>query len=103
MQTRKVLSALADEDYQPGTILRFWGVVKATLNDARRLGLLKENPATKVEPPKVNNVLVRYLTADQETNLLDHLPEKYRSIVIVVLNSGCRQAELLRLTWAEVG
>lgn len=99
----KVLAALAEEGYQPGTVLRFFGVVKTALNDARRLGLLKENPATKVQPPKVNNVLVRYLTADQETNLLDHLPEKYRSIVIVVLNSRCRQGELLRLTWADVG
>jgi len=46
----KVLTALAEEGYQPGTVLRFFGVVKAALNDARRLGLLKENPATKVQP-----------------------------------------------------
>ena len=98
----KVLTALADEKYQSGTILRFFGVVKAALNDARRLGLLKENPATRVKPPKVNNVLVRYLTAEQETTLLEHLPEKYRPIVVVAVNTGCRQGELLRLTWADV-
>ena len=47
-------------------------------------------------------MLVRYLGGDQETSLLEHLPEKYRSIVIVALNSGCRQGELLRLTWADL-
>lgn len=47
-------------------------------------------------------MLVRYLTAEQETTLLDHLPEKYRSTGIVALNSVCRQGELLRLTWADI-
>ncbi len=98
----KVLTMLAEESYQPGTVLRFFGVVKAALNDARRLGLLKENPATRVKPPKVNNVLVRYLTAEQEESLFEHLPEKYRPIVLVALNTGCRQGELLRLTWVDL-
>ena len=98
----KVLTTLAEEGYQPGSVLRIFGVLKAALNDARRLGMLKENPASRVKPPKANNVLIRYLTGDQETKLLDHLPEKYRSVVIVALNSGCRQGELLRLKWADV-
>lgn len=37
--------------------------------------------------------------ADQEAALLDHLPEKYRSVVFVTLNSGCRQGELVRMIW----
>ena len=98
----KVLTALTEEGYQPGTVLRFFGVVKAALNDARRLGLLKENPASRVKPPKVNNVLIRYLTPEQETALFEHLPEKYQPIVIMALHSGCRQGELLRLKWSDV-
>ena len=98
----KVLSKLANEGYQPGTVLRFFGVVKAALNDARRLGLLKENPASRVKPPKVNNILIRYLTPDQETTLLDRLPEKYRPVVVAAVNTGCRQGELLRMKWPDV-
>ena len=98
----KVLSALANEGYQPGTILRYFAFLKAALNDARRLGMLKENPASRVKPPKVNNVLVRYLTAEQETTLFKYLPEKYYPIVVVAMNTGCRQGELLRLTWADI-
>jgi integrase len=98
----RVLTALSSEGYQPGSVLRFLGVVKAILNDAKRLGLLKENPATRVKPPKVNNVLVRYLTPDQEATLLEGLPAKYRPIVIAAVNTGCRQGELLRLTWGDV-
>lgn len=47
-------------------------------------------------------MLVRYLTIDQETTLLEKLPAKYRPIVIAALNTGCRQGELLRLTSADV-
>ena len=76
--------------------------MKAALNDARRLGMLKENPASRVKPPKVNNVLTRYLTTDQEEKLRAQLPNKYQPIVIAALNSGCRQGELLRLKWSDV-
>ncbi|MEX0828706.1 MAG: site-specific integrase [Nitrospirales bacterium] len=98
----KVLTTLAEEQYRPGTILRFFGVLKAALNDARRLGMLNENPASRVKPPKVNNVLVRYLTTEQEATLLGKLPLKYRPVTITAVNTGCRQGELLRLKWVDV-
>jgi integrase len=55
-----------------------------------------------VKVPKVNNVLVRYLSADQELMLISFLPEKYRHLVIMALNTGLCQGELLRLAWADV-
>jgi integrase len=64
--------------------------------------MLKENPATRVIPPKVNNMLICYLTADLETTLLDHLPEKYRPVVVTAVNTGCRQGELLRMKWPDI-
>ena len=95
--------ALAEEGYQPGTmVLRFFGVLKATLNDARRLGMLKESPATRVIPPKVNNTLIRYLKPEQETTLFERLPEKYQPVVVAAVNTGCRQGELVRLAWSDV-
>ena len=51
--------------------------------------------------PQVNNVLVRYLTAEQETRLLEHLPLQYKPVVKIALNTGLRQGELLRLTWSD--
>jgi len=40
--------------------------------------------------------------ADQETILLKHLSEKNQPIVVVAVNTECRQGELLRLTWADI-
>ena len=61
-QIEKVLTTLQAEGKEPATMVRHLTVLKATLNRARRLGLLRENPATLVKAPKPNNVLVRYLT-----------------------------------------
>ncbi len=98
----RVLASMLDEGYAPGTVLRSFTVLRALLNDAKRLGLLLENPASRVKPPTVNNVLIRYLTEEQEVTLIESLPEKYRSIVMVALNTGCRQGELLKLRWQDI-
>jgi integrase len=55
-----------------------------------------------VKAPKVNNVLVRYLTLGQETSLIGHVPVKYRPLILMALNTGLRQGELLRLTWNDI-
>ena len=101
-QIEKVLTTLQAEGKEPATMVRHLTVLKATLNRARRLGLLRENPATLVKAPKPNNVLVRYLTPDQETLLLERLPLAYHSVVITAMHTGLRQGELLRLTWADI-
>jgi len=101
-QIEKVLTDLQSKGMQPATLVRHLTVLKAAFNRSKRLGMVKENPACLVKPPKVNNVLVRYLTPDQEATLLSYLPEKYRPVVITALNTGLRQGELLRLTWADI-
>lgn len=101
-QIEKVLAEIAADGCQPATLVRYLTMLKAAFNNAKRLGLLKENPCQAVKPPKVNNVLVRYLSVDQESALLRALPERFRPIVLVALNTGLRQGELLRLTWADV-
>ncbi|BCA54652.1 integrase [Nitrospira sp. KM1] len=101
-QIERVLTELHEAGMQPATQQRHLTVLKAAFNRARRLGLVKENPACLVRPPKVNNVLVRYLTHEQETTLLAYLPKKYRPLIVMALNTGLRQGELLRLTWADI-
>lgn len=91
-----------NDRYAPATINRAVVVLKAVYNKAVRDGLLMVNPASKVKLLKVNNELVRYLTSDQEVRLLECLEERFKPIVIVGINTGLRQGELLRLTWQDI-
>ena len=110
-QIERELTALGDETRtklgneikrKPATVVRYLTVLKAVFNNAKRLGIIKENPSSCLQGPKVNNVLIRYLTEDQELDLLGKLSEKYRPIVKVAINTGARQGELLRLRWADL-
>ncbi len=101
-QIEKVLTDLGTDGKQPATLVRHLTVLKAVFNRAKRLGLVKDNPAGLVKAPQVNNVLVRYLLPDQERALLSHLPEQYGPIVLTALHTGLRQGELIRLVWADV-
>jgi integrase len=89
-------------DPKPGTIVRYLTFLKAALNDAKRLGVLTENPAVRVRVPGVNNELVRYLTTQQESALLKALPHTYHDIVTVAIQTGLREGELLHLTWGDI-
>lgn len=97
-----VIATMRAEDYAPATIARHLVSLKATFNRAVRDGRLRENPALKVTLPQVDNELVRYLTPEQETQILDVLPERFRAIVKIAVHTGLRQGELLRLTWGDL-
>lgn len=86
----------------PATLLRTLTVLKAVLNRGTRLGVLRENSAAKVQTPKPNNVLVRYLTDEQEQTVKAALPDRFWPIVTAAIHTGLRQGELLRLTWQDV-
>ena len=101
-QIEKVLTDLQAEGRKPATLLRHLTVLKATFNRARRLGVLRENPAAFIKTAKPNNVLIRYLTEVQESQLFEMLPVAYHDVVIVAMHTGLRQGELLRLTWADI-
>ncbi|MBK9112929.1 MAG: tyrosine-type recombinase/integrase [Nitrospira sp.] len=96
------MAELQDEGRKPATLIRHLTVLKATFNRAKRLGLIRDNPAVLVKTGKPNNVLVRYLTPDQESRLLDLLPVAYHPVVIMAMHTGLRQGELLKLTWADI-
>ena len=90
-QIEKTLTELQGEGKEPATLVRHLTVLRAALNRAKRLGLIRENPASLVQTAKPNNILVRYLTSDQETLLLDRLPLAYRPIVIAAMHTGLPQ------------
>lgn len=57
------------------------------------------NPVKRVQRVRTENRMERFLTHDEASTLLKHCPEWLRGVVIAALMTGCRQSELLTLTW----
>lgn len=97
-----VLTEIKQEGKAPATVNHHLELIKAMYNKASRDGLLSVNPAAKVKKYKLNNVIVRYLTPQQEVSLFESLSNTYHPIVKTAINTGIRQGELLRLTWDDI-
>jgi integrase len=68
-------------------------------------GMLQKNPCSKVKRLRENNIRTRYLTDAEEKQLMDAIAgpfERLRPIIILALNTGMRQGEIVGLKWSNV-
>lgn len=63
---------------------------------------LKDNPVSKVQKEKVNNLVERWLTFEEEKKLLQASQKWLQEIIIYAIQTGLRQSEILDLTWHQV-
>ena len=63
---------------------------------------VKENPVAKVSKEKVNNLIERWLTLEEQKNLLASSPKWLQEIILLAVNTGLRQSEILDLKWPLV-
>lgn len=82
-------------------------VMKHMFKKALDWGLTKSNPATGVKRLRVTSERTRFLTGDQVQTLLKTCKADVASpwlhpLVILALNTGMRQGELLGLKWNDV-
>ncbi len=63
---------------------------------------IKENPVKKVSKEKVNNLIERWLTFEEQKNLLASSSKWLQEIVLFAVNTGLRQGEILDLKWSQV-
>ena len=62
----------------------------------------KENPVRKISKEKVHNIIERWMTHEEEQKLLNASIEWLRPILILGIETGLRQSELLNLRWSNV-
>ncbi len=88
------------------TMRAYHGVLHAILEKGRRrlrdVKVQWMNPASDIALKTADNTLVRYLTPEQERDLLAALPDRYHPLVLTAMNTGMRRGELLRLTWSDI-
>jgi integrase len=77
--------------------------LKAALNHAWRNGAVPSDDAWRRVKPfrSVDAPVVRYLSADEITRLLNSCPGAFRDLVHAALLTGCRYGELCRLKVAD--
>ncbi|HKQ06697.1 MAG TPA: site-specific integrase [Blastocatellia bacterium] len=68
-------------------------------------GLIQANPCSKVKLLREDNQRTRYLTNAEEQQLMTAITkndERLRPLIILALNTGMRQGEIIGLTWPQI-
>jgi integrase len=89
----------------PKTVLEYHRLVSTILAQAEREMLIPFNPARKSTPPKMEKPVVNFFQIDQVRQIaecLDAEPIKWRTIVHLLMLSGCRRGEILGLQWQNI-
>ena len=87
------------------TVLNHHRVISSILSTAVNWGIITDNPAKRVKPPKVHRLEARSLDDAQTLQLLEALedvPAKFRIATETLLFSGARRGELLGLKWDDI-
>lgn len=88
---------------KPSSVNREIATMKKAFNLAvKEWEWIKDNPAAKVSLEREDNKRDRWLTTEEERNLLAVCPHWLRELTVVALNSGLRLSEILTLTWKGV-
>jgi integrase len=78
-------------------------VLSSALRTAERLGLVSSNVARGVDPPRVERHEIRTLDWGDVHRLLGQIDNPlYRCLVLVDVQTGLRQSELLGLQWRDI-
>lgn len=87
------------------TILHYHRVLSAMFESAVKWGMLKENPCSRVSPPKAEKKEMTCLDEEGVYRLMECLKKediKHQAIIEMFLVTGCRRGEIAALQWENV-
>ena len=87
---------------QPQTINLLLRPLNGIFKYAVRSGYLRENPAQYVETPKVIHPEMDFLTRDEVTLFLQHVPGRWYALFLTAVMTGMRRGELLAMRWGNL-
>ena len=80
-------------------------VLSSMLQDAVQWQIIPNNPCKRVEPPATGRNKVAIMDEDSIIKMfhaLEEEPLKYRTIIILAIDSGLRLGELMGLKWQDI-
>jgi integrase len=87
----------------PRTVGHVHRLLHRALGHAATWGVVQQNVAAVVNPPRVTETEITILTEDQIRTVLQHLDGRtLRPVVSFLLGTGCRRGEALALRWKDV-
>ena len=93
----------SNEGASPKSVNHELGFCKHAFNLAIREWVwVKDNPFAKVSAEKLPQPRVRYLTREEFERLYQACSDRLKPIVLIAVNTGMRQDNVLSLTWQQV-
>ncbi len=93
-------SLLMDKKLSPKTIRNIHGVLHRALDQAMKLGMIRNNPTELCDLPKARRKEIKPMDAEKIEAFLKAIKgNKYELLYQITLFTGMRQGEVLGLTW----
>ena len=87
------------------TLLHYHRLLSSMLETAVQWQLIPSNPCKRVKAPRAERKEARYLDEKQAAQLialLDCEPIQYRTMILLLINTGLRRGELCALQWSDI-
>ena len=87
------------------SVIRYQAMLSSIFKKGVQWGLINENPCSRAEHPKAEEIDVRVLTEEEIPKLMDALsdaPPQYSVITQLALLLGARRGEICALRWSDV-
>lgn len=127
LNIQKLYDSLLSAGHSASSIRRYHNILSSMFNSAVYWQLIKENPCSRVKPPKIERSTdVKHFTLEEARTFLEYLDEPYTSkhggrgktaddktdirqeplqlkvLFTLAINGGFRRGELLALTWEDI-
>jgi integrase len=99
-----LISQLISAGYAPGTIYATYRTLSAAYSDGVRLGLLSQNPTTRVKLPKLTSTPMKQISRQDAAKIYScamQTPSMHARVELGMV-CGLRPGEVLGLVWSDI-
>lgn len=100
---QNLYSSKLDSGLSKRTVQYIHAIIRRSLNQAVRWGLIFRNPTDAVSPPRPKRIPPKTLSADQAKLFLESVKDHpYYAMYLLAITTGMRKGEILGLQWEDV-